>query len=206
MPDGQRLVLVVGPSGAGKDSVIRGAQQALAERTDVVFPRRVITRPVDTTGGEDHEPCEPAVFERRATAGDFALHWHANGLRYGVPATIDADLTAGRAVVVNVSRTIIPTAELRYPDLSVCVISASSAVLAARLHQRGRESADDIVARLGRADAFTVAARRVRTIDNDGPLAASVDALLEAIDFGPRVSARASARQTLERGPLERKR
>ncbi|TWS95142.1 phosphonate metabolism protein/1,5-bisphosphokinase (PRPP-forming) PhnN [Reyranella sp. CPCC 100927] len=194
MPDGQRLVLVVGPSGAGKDSVIRGAQQALAGRTDIVFPRRVITRPADTTGGEDHEPCEPAAFERRAAAGDFTLHWHANGLRYGVPATIEADLTAGRAVVVNVSRAIIPAAEMRYPDLSVCVITASPAVLAARLRQRGRESADDIVARLGRADAFTVSARRVRTINNDGPLAASVDALLEAIDFGPRASTRASAR------------
>ncbi|HKU97066.1 MAG TPA: phosphonate metabolism protein/1,5-bisphosphokinase (PRPP-forming) PhnN [Vineibacter sp.] len=194
MPDGRRLVLVVGPSGAGKDSVIRGAQQALAQRSDVVFPRRVITRPPDVSGGEDHEPCEPAVFERCAAAGAFALHWQANGLRYGVPATIDDDLAADRAVVVNVSRAIIPAAETRYPGLCVCVITASPAVLAARLRQRGRESADEIVTRLGRADAFTVSARHVHTINNDGALEASVKALLAAIDFGPRASTRASAR------------
>lgn len=194
MPDGSRLVLVVGPSGAGKDSVIRGAQQALAARPDVVFPRRVITRPPDASGGEDHEPCEPAAFERHAAAGAFALHWQANGLRYGVPATIDDDLAADRAVVVNVSRAIIPVAETRYPGLCVCVITASPEVLAARLRQRGRESADEIATRLARADAFTVSACHVRIIDNDGPLAAGVDALVAAIDFGPRASTRAAAR------------
>ena len=193
MPDGSRLVLVVGPSGAGKDSVIRGAQRALAGRPDVVFPRRVITRPPDASGGEDHEPCEPAAFERRVAAGAFALHWQANGLRYGVPATIDGDLAADCAVVVNVSRAIIPAAEARYPGLCVCVITASPAVLAARLRQRGRESADDIATRLGRADAFTVSARHVRTIDNDGPLAASIDALVAAVLPASNVSTTVSS-------------
>ncbi len=186
MPDGRRLVLVVGPSGAGKDSVIRGAQAALREQADVVFPRRVITRPHDATGGEDHEPCDPAAFERRAAAGGFALHWQANGLRYGVPADIDRDLAAGRAVVVNVSRAIIADAEARYPGLQVCLITAPPSVLAARLRARGRESAADIDARLGRADAFTVAARHVRTITNDGALEHSVQALVAVISASSR--------------------
>ena len=181
MPDGSRLIFVVGPSGAGKDSIIRGAQGALAHRSDVFFPRRVITRPVDTTGGEDHDPCDPATFQCRVDTGDFALHWQANGLNYGVPVSIDHHLAAGHAVVVNVSRAIIQAAEARYPGLCVCVITASSDVRAERLRLRGRESADDIETRLGRAGAFPVAVRHVRAIDNDGPLAASMAALVQTI-------------------------
>ncbi len=181
MPDGSRLIFVVGPSGVGKDSVIYGARAALVGRPDVIFPRRVITRPVDASGGEDHDPSDAETFRRRADAGDFALHWQANGLSYGVPKAIDMHLAGGRAVVVNVSRAIIPAAEARYPGLCVCVITASPDARAARLRQRGRESAGDIETRLGRADAFPVAARHVRRIDNDGPLAASVAALVETI-------------------------
>jgi ribose 1,5-bisphosphokinase len=98
-----------------------------------------------------------------------------------VPAAIDRDLAAGRAVVVNVSRTIIAEAETRYPNLCVCVVNACAAVRAARLQQRGRESGEDIARRLERAGRFAVTARRVREIDNDGPLAGSVAALVETI-------------------------
>lgn len=38
-----RLVLVVGPSGAGKDTVLTLARDAC--RGTVLFPRRVVTRP-----------------------------------------------------------------------------------------------------------------------------------------------------------------
>jgi len=181
MPDGRRLVFVVGPSGAGKDSIIYGARDVLAGRPDVIFPRRVITRPVDASGGEDHDPSDAETFRRRADAGDFALHWQANGLSYGVPASIDAHLAAGRAVVVNVSRAVIPAAEARYPGLCVCVITASHEVRAGRLRWRGRESAGDIETRLGRADAFTISACHVREIDNDGPLADSIAVLVDTI-------------------------
>jgi phosphonate metabolism protein PhnN/1,5-bisphosphokinase (PRPP-forming) len=116
-----------------------------------------------------------------AAAGAFALHWQANGLSYGVPVTIERDLAARRAVVVNVSRTIVAAAEARWPGPCVCVITASAAVRARRLNQRGRESPEVIAQRLERADAFVVAARDVREIDNDGPLAAGVAALVATI-------------------------
>ncbi len=181
MADGRRLILVVGASGAGKDSLIRGARAALAGREDVVFPRRVITRPADASGTEDHEPCDAAAFQQRLAAGEFALHWMANGLSYGVPVHIERDLKAGRAVVVNVSRGIVPAAEHRFPGLCVCVVSAPAALRAARLHERGRESIEDVTARLHRADAFPVTAREMREICNDGPLAVGVGALVDII-------------------------
>ncbi len=47
-----RLVLVVGPSGAGKDTLIGLAQAACAEDGTIVFPRRVVTR--EASASEDN--------------------------------------------------------------------------------------------------------------------------------------------------------
>jgi ribose 1,5-bisphosphokinase len=137
------LVLIVGPSGAGKDTLLNLAHTHFATRGDVLFQRRVITRPADTT--EDHEPVTEAEFEGR----DFALSWHAHGLRYGIPLDLETKLAAGKTVIVNVSRTIIAAARLRFRTF-VIEITASPEVLATRLAGRGRETATDIAARIAR--------------------------------------------------------
>jgi len=138
------LVLVVGPSGAGKDTLLDAARQALAGDPRFRFVRRVITRPAEA-GGEAHEAVTDAAFATR----DFALAWHAHGLHYGIPTDIAADLTAGRVVVANVSRGVIAEAATRFP-VRVIEVTAPPAVLASRLAARGRESAADVVARLAR--------------------------------------------------------
>lgn len=157
--NGPRLVLVVGPSGAGKDTVLRHARQHLAGSRQVVFPRRVITRPPGP--GEDHVPVTEGEFITRR----FALSWSAHGLRYGIPAEIEDDLAAGRIVVVNVSRSVIAETRRRYPCM-VVEITAPACILAKRLAARGRESAAEIEARLQRDAA---PAEADVTIINDGP-------------------------------------
>lgn len=137
------LVLVVGPSGAGKDTVLNFARTHLASQPGFVFARRVITRPADAT--EDHAAVTEAEFFTRR----FALSWAAHGLRYGIPAAIEADLAAGRTVIANVSRGVIDEARQLYRCF-VVEITAPSEVLAARLAARNREDASDIAARLAR--------------------------------------------------------
>ena len=172
------LVAVVGPSGAGKDTLMAGARARIGADGRFRFVRRSITRPA-SAGGEDHEPLGHDGFLRRRDAGGFALWWEAHGLLYGIPRDIEADLAANRCVVANLSRGALAEAAARYP-LLVLEITAPPDVLAARLAARGREEAEAVAARLAR-EAPLPDALRVHRVVNDGTPeagAAEVAALL----------------------------
>jgi ribose 1,5-bisphosphokinase len=143
-----RLILVVGPSGAGKDTLIRGAYAACADDPSVVFPRRTVTR--QSTLWEDHDTMSAEDFRHAVAAGAFALWWDAHGHSYGIPGLMDDDIRAARTVVCNVSRTIIGFARNRYASVTVVQVTAPPHVLAARLASRQRPSDGNHDARLGR--------------------------------------------------------
>jgi ribose 1,5-bisphosphokinase len=168
------LVLVVGPSGAGKDTLLNAARHALAGDARFRFVRRVITRPADP-GGEDHEPATDAEFAAR----DFALQWRAHGLRYGIPADIAGDLASGVVVVANVSRAVIGDAAARF-SVRVIEVTAPPQVLAERLAARGRETAADIAARLARAVSLPEDAE-VETVLNDATPEIGTERFLAAL-------------------------
>src|SRR5258705_12637260 len=146
------LVLVVGPSGAGKDSIIAGAASQLHGDLRFVFARRAITRPREA-GGESHLALSPSAFDAARSRGGFLLHWQAHGLDYGIPATLAADRAAGRIVVANVSRAMVGPARARLAPVHVVQVLASRGVPAARLAPRGPQSAEGIDRRLERAVA-----------------------------------------------------
>jgi ribose 1,5-bisphosphokinase len=157
------LVLVVGPSGAGKDTMLDAAREALAADARFRFVRRVITRPAEA-GGEAHEAVTDAEFAAR----DFALQWQAHGLRYGIPIDITHDLAQRRVVVANVSRTIIADAAQRF-KLRVIEVTAPPEVLAQRLASRGRELAADVAERLSRSVALPPAVVVERVVNDATP-------------------------------------
>jgi len=143
------LILVVGASGAGKDTLINGAREMLADDFPFMFPRRLITRPEDSDG-EPHIAISASEYEEGVTLNMFALHWRAHGLCYGLPATVHDALESGRAVVVNVSRTIIVEAVVRFSRVRIIVVEAPGETIARRLSIRGRENEADQKARLAR--------------------------------------------------------
>ncbi|MCY4311665.1 MAG: hypothetical protein OXC54_10220 [Rhodospirillaceae bacterium] len=96
-----RLFLVVGPSGVGKDSILNGAREALADDARFVFARRFITRDA-IVGGEDHQPISDAEFSAIEESGGFLFSWRTHGAEYGSPASLRDDQDAGRHVVGNV--------------------------------------------------------------------------------------------------------
>ncbi len=175
-----RLILVVGPSGAGKDTLIAAAEAALADDPRYMFPKREITRDGDS-GGEAHVAVSPADFGQRRDQGGYALHWDAHGLSYGIPADIDAAVTAGRSVVVNASRTVIDAARARYPGIRIVHVTAPLGVLAQRIAARGRESADDVATRLARAESSVPSGSDVVELRNDGSLDEAIAAFQRAI-------------------------
>ncbi len=142
------LVAVVGPSGAGKDTLMGLARARLDGDARFRFVQRAITRPAEA-GGEAHRPLDVVAFDAERAAGGFALHWGAHGLFYGIPRDITEDLAARRVVVANLSRGVLAGAAQHF-RLRVLVVTAPVAVLAARLAARGRETAEDIAARLAR--------------------------------------------------------
>lgn len=173
-----QLIGVVGPSGVGKDSVMRALAEA---RPGFGLVRRVITRPGDA-GGEVFDSVGEAEFVRRRAAGDFVLHWQAHGLYYGIPVRVRHDLAQGRTCLVNLSRSVLARAEAQFSDFVTLHLTAPTAVLAQRLAARGRESAAAIEARLSRADyALPAGLGRVVHVANDGPLDQTVTRVLAAL-------------------------
>jgi ribose 1,5-bisphosphokinase len=162
------LILVVGPSGAGKDSVLRFAKARLCGDSRFSFPKRVITRLADAAS-EDHETIDDYGFEALAKGGAFALRWEAHDLKYGVRRTIEDDLAKGRIVSVNVSRAIVADAAELYPVVAV-EIFADHDVLAARIAARGRESAEAAARRANRRAPALPVAIPSHKISNNGEL------------------------------------
>ena len=183
------LILIVGPSGVGKDSLINGAQRKLVGDQRFVFPRRFITRPSDH-GGEDHIPLSLARFESLSQQDGFMLHWRAHGFAYGIPATVLGNLCLGRAAVVNASRAIVDEALNRFRLVHAIHVTASPTRVADRLVRRGRETPAQIAERLSR----TVQGRSEEDLvfDNDGPLSQSIDGFVRLLEelhdvVGPRI-------------------
>lgn len=168
------LILVVGPSGAGKDSLIDASRRHFELDNRIRFPRRWITRQEDA-GGERHIAVSEDGFDRLRERGAFALSWRAHGLGYGIPVEILADLDAGRAVLANVSRSVIGEARRRFPRLKICHVTASRDALARRLASRGRETVSETQGRLARATAVPVEGDDVTEIVNDGALDEAVE-------------------------------
>ncbi len=177
------FVAVAGPSGSGKDSLIAYARDRLGHLhndNDIVFARRAITRPA-LPGTEEHDTLSKADFERARAAGRFALSWCANGLSYGLPASLDDEMRAGRVVVANVSRAVIPQLGQRYAQVVPVIVTAPRNVLARRLSSRGRETMEEVLARLERSEAGMVPVPGAIVIDNSGSLEEAGNRFLEIL-------------------------
>lgn len=174
------LVLVVGPSGAGKDTLIAAARKALAGDPLFVFVRRMVTRDA-IADLEDHDTISWAEFNASRQSGACGLAWEAHGLGYALPGSIRDDLDAGKVVVANVSRHVVAEAVQRFARCVVIAVAANAKVRAARLAGRGREDAIEVAARLSRQVEDQWAGAHAVTVDNSGDLATSTAAFIAAL-------------------------
>ncbi|MBB4506475.1 phosphonate metabolism protein/1,5-bisphosphokinase (PRPP-forming) PhnN [Rhizobium leguminosarum] len=175
------MVVVVGPSGAGKDTLMNLAARRFKGREDVHFVRRVITRHRDA-GGEDHLSVSLEGFAAMEQSGSFAVWWEAHGLKYGIPAEISVALSRGHIVVANGSRSALHRFQAAFPRLKVVNVTTRPEVLAGRLEARGRETHEDIMARLARGPLTVRGEYDVVELDNSGSLEEAEQKMIEILN------------------------
>lgn len=174
------MIVIVGPSGAGKDTLMDYAAARLSGRPGFHFTRRVITRSCDA-GGENHDAVSMHEFSQLEDAGAFAVSWQAHGLKYGIPAAVYRHLEAGEVVIANGSRSALPHFGAAFSRLKVVNIVARPDVLAKRLEQRGRESRDDILRRLERSSLAVAGDFDVTTVDNSGAIEDAGESIMQVL-------------------------
>lgn len=169
-----RLVYVVGPSGAGKDSVLSWLVSQPSLKSAVHWATRDVTR-------EGHESSQrdctvsPQTFACLQAQGAYALWWQANGLSYGVRHEAMAPFERGQWLLLNGSRRHLSAALAQYPGLTVLHITADAELLRQRLIQRGREQGQAVQTRLAtdtslNADPQLWGHSRVLRVLNNGSL------------------------------------
>lgn len=168
-PQTGALVVILGPSGAGKDTLMERVAADLRGDSDLLFVRRVVTRP-SLAGAEDHDSLSEADFDKALDDGKFCFSWSANGLRYGLPRQMADHLAAGGLAVVNGSRGAFSAMQQVFGQARAVEVTADRATLKARLMARQRESASEIEARLDRAAALGREVNPALRIDNSGAL------------------------------------
>ncbi len=183
MPDKDKagvFFFVVGPSGAGKDSLIDGARKVLAKE-QFVFARRTITRPHGSPG-EEHEACTETEFQARDAQNGFLITWSAHGLRYGLPSSLLETMALGQHIIANGSRAMVTALREKIPSLVVIEVNAPKELLEKRLAARGRETSEDVSRRLNRTVVAYPESQLVLRVMNDGTLADGIDKFINAIE------------------------
>lgn len=173
-----RLIVLVGPSGAGKDTLLAGLRLRFADNPSFVFPRRVVTRP--SSDFEEHDSLSPELFQKAIAEGAFAFWWDAHGNSYGIPRRIDDDIRAGRSVICNVSRTIVERLRASYSHVLVVLVTAPAATLADRIQSRQRTGDGSVSQRLSRNEAVGYVSADC-VVNNCRTIADGVDVLAKAV-------------------------
>jgi ribose 1,5-bisphosphokinase len=174
------LVIVIGPSGSGKDTLIAGAKKALSGNPDFYFARREITRPL-APGSEQHIAVSEETFQHREKTGAYAISWHAHGTWYGIRQSIEDNLADGKVVVFNGSRAAIEDAKKRFPGIRIIFITAPDNILAERLTARARESGLQVSERMLRNRQLATIPDGATVLTNTGSIAQTLDEFISIL-------------------------
>ena len=154
-PEPPPLVVVIsGPSGAGKDTVINKALALDSSLAKVATAKTRAPRPGEIEGVH-HVFLTDNEFERWVANNAFLEHVNSYGHRSGVPrAAVDDLLAQGRTVILRTDVEGARTLRERLDEpLLVFLTVSDTKALERRIRARGAESESQIAVRLAEAEA-----------------------------------------------------
>ncbi len=166
-----RIILIVGPSGAGKDTLIN----AVRGKVDANIVTRYITRPPDEF--EQNYYVDKDAFLILKQNDFFFITWEAHSNFYGIPLNqIERGIN-----IISVSRTVISKFEEKFEDTITVEITAPKELIVKRLIKRHRESKKEIEKRLERY-FIEIKAKKLITFENKEKLSESIKKFKDLID------------------------
>jgi phosphonate metabolism protein PhnN/1,5-bisphosphokinase (PRPP-forming) len=154
----KKIILIVGASGVGKDTLIREAKKELKKEFN--FVRRYITRKPDKS--EKNFFLENSAFKLLRDNKYFLSSWEAHGNSYAVSKK---SIKKG-ANIISISRSKISDFERIFNNVYVINITLNKEELRTRLIKRGRESIEEIKKRLDR-NYDEIKAKNLISFEND---------------------------------------
>ncbi|MFM8895004.1 MAG: orotidine-5'-phosphate decarboxylase [Actinomycetales bacterium] len=173
------LVVVSGPSGVGKSTVVA---EALRRAPDAWLSVSVTTRPPrpGERDGVDYWFVDEQAFERMARSGELLEHAQYAGHRYGTPRDpVQSRRAAGVPVLLEIEVQGARQVRQSQPDCRLVFLAPPSwEELAARLRGRGTESDDAVRRRLDVARGELAASNEFDDVVVNVDVGASADALV----------------------------
>lgn len=153
------LVIVSGPSGAGKTTLVERIRDYFSARGNLIHFSISHTTRVPRNGereGVDYYFVSPEVFERMRRNGEFLESAFVHGNWYGTSRReVESRLEAGCDVILDIdvqgARSIAAIESLRARSVSILVFPPSFSELRGRLEARGLNTSDEVEKRLGKA-------------------------------------------------------
>ncbi len=167
-----KVILIVGASGVGKDTLIKEAKKELKKKFN--FIRRYITRKPDKS--EKNFFLEDSAFEILKENDFFISCWDAHNNLYG----ISKDSIKNKTNIISISRSKISDFEKNFDKVYVINITLNDTELKRRLIKRGRENIKEIEKRLERK-YDKIEARNLIVFQNDKSFDDSVKAFIDTL-------------------------